>query len=497
MTMTHFTGTGILRELIAAPELRSLEHLHLASLSAPVREAVLVSDIEDVGSVRPDTLIVLGSGAARGGWMISAALRYAWERRACGLVVPAGSTSPTVVELAGRLGISLFTFDGEMTAIALAVAVQIGVARAGTLGRLRAFSLRLGEITEVRDALALISRELEGAPVQLRTAGPVSMNVRSAPDPESELPGVEAQREEVDVPLGAEHSDVLVAAVSASARDSAREVLQAAAPTVRALLADSRLSAIRASLPIMSIVSAEGSGHADDLGTPLPDPAGLRLGWPIHGGFCAVCLRTPDKERIGNAVHRTWNESFADVPLAEFADGWLAFVPVTDESGVARLTTRVVENCSRLRPHPFTLGISTHRIDPNQAAVSAREAWHAARMGSIDGDPESAVVSFASLLPHLPGRLIDPTLARSIAEQLYPALLSDSQSVQLSEAVVALLDHHGSATAAAAALGVHRNTLQSRLRRATELGIELQDPSVTLAIHLVLSGLQLAPRAEG
>lgn len=68
-------GAVELRDLIDARELTGLSVLHLVSERSPVRDLALVSDFEDIGAVGPDTVVLLARGAARGGWMISAALR--------------------------------------------------------------------------------------------------------------------------------------------------------------------------------------------------------------------------------------------------------------------------------------------------------------------------------------------------------------------------------------------------------------------------------------
>jgi DNA-binding PucR family transcriptional regulator len=59
-------------------------------------------------------------------------------------------------------------------------------------------------------------------------------------------------------------------------------------------------------------------------------------------------------------------------------------------------------------------------------------------------------------------------------------------------AVAAFLDHHGSVSLAAAALDVHRNTLQARLGRARELGVPLDNPAELLSVHLILDVLRAA-----
>ncbi|WP_427870961.1 helix-turn-helix domain-containing protein [Leucobacter luti] len=491
---------GILRDLLEAPELQRLEHLHLASLAAPVQEAALISDIEEISAVRPDTLMILGPSVARGGWMISAALRYAWERRACGLIAPSGSFSDTVVELARRLGISFFAHTGEMTDLALDVAVQIGVARAGSLGRLRAFASRLAASTDIGSALMDISHELSGADVSLETGGPLLVK-SSGTNSETLAPSLDRRgtspehTELVSVRVAPGASDELRVRVTDSYVGYARQVLETAAPAIRALLADARLGAIRASLPLLSVVSLGTDAVGPALSAPVPDMRELSLGWPITGGFAAVCLLAQDRERVAGAVHQAWGEYFTDVPLLPFDAGWFAFAPAQDDEAMGRLIERVRERSISLRPHAFTIGLSTRRSDPAHAAASAQEAWVAARLGSPGAAPEESVVAFDRLTTRLPARLMSPQLARTIAGRLFPDFVADPSARDLAQAALAYLEHRGSAVRAAACIGIHRNTLQSRLRRAEQLGIPLSAPEATLSTHLVLAGF-LRPDAS-
>ena len=57
-------------------------------------------------------------------------------------------------------------------------------------------------------------------------------------------------------------------------------------------------------------------------------------------------------------------------------------------------------------------------------------------------------------------------------------------------AVVAFLSSRGSISRAAEMLGVHRNTVQVRVRRAEELGLPLSDPDRVLSSFMILSVLQ-------
>jgi purine catabolism regulator len=74
------------------------------------------------------------------------------------------------------------------------------------------------------------------------------------------------------------------------------------------------------------------------------------------------------------------------------------------------------------------------------------------------------------------------------------AALSDYQRrshVSLADSLRAWLQHHGRIRPAAAALGIHRNTLAHRLRRAGELlGRDLDDPSVRAQLWAALAASQ-------
>lgn len=58
--------------------------------------------------------------------------------------------------------------------------------------------------------------------------------------------------------------------------------------------------------------------------------------------------------------------------------------------------------------------------------------------------------------------------------------------------LVTYLDHESTAVTAAAALGIHRNTLTQRIRRIEDqLGVALDDPQTRLALHLAARALDV------
>ena len=69
-------------------------------------------------------------------------------------------------------------------------------------------------------------------------------------------------------------------------------------------------------------------------------------------------------------------------------------------------------------------------------------------------------------------------------------LLADPQSDEIIAAVVGYLSSRGSISRAAETLGVHRNTVQARVRRAEELGLPLGEPDKLLSSFMMLAALQ-------
>ncbi len=72
---------------------------------------------------------------------------------------------------------------------------------------------------------------------------------------------------------------------------------------------------------------------------------------------------------------------------------------------------------------------------------------------------------------------------RDSAESLLAPLIA--RGPDLIETLTAYLDHESGIAATADALGLHRNTVSTRVARAQELlGLDLADPETRLAVHL-------------
>lgn len=481
------TGTVLLRDLAGSHELRGLDVLHLASPMSPVRDLALLTDVEEIATVGPDTVVLLTREVARGGWVISAALRYAWERKACALIVPQQSTTGTVRELAERLDVSLLTTNENMTKLAIDMAMQIGVARAGVLSRVQSFSERISRETTLDGALDCVSIELAGAGVAIETAGTTVFHrgVLSTLADASEIG--RGTRIVVPLGLGSAPGDALVATVAGVAEANARHVLETAGPHVRALLAETRLRALQAALPVMSYSTLTGTHLGRGFDAPPVDSAAGTAPWPLGGRYIAICLLADDVDRAAPAVHHLWTERFESLPLSRFSEGWVGCVPVTGDGDRARLIADISRRIAHASPRLAMIGVSRERETAEDAPAAIREAWLAARLA----DPEGPIpiVDFEGLHEHLLSRLLPEDFAAHCAAVLFPRLVADDQARELIAAVVAYLECCGSVTRAAERIGVHRNTLQSRLQRAEGLGVALARAPDLLDTFMLLASL--------
>ena len=488
----YSNGSVELRDLIDSRELHDLTARYVVSATSPVHDLALITDIEEIASVGPDTVILLSQSVALGGWMISSALRYAWERRACALIVPEQSLTETVIELAKRLGMSLLTTNRDMTRLALEVAIQIGVARAGSVARIQALTDRVSQAPDLAAVVALISRELGGAHVRIVSSGTVAI-AESGDEPEAQRQasseGDPATSVEVSISRSGTGVDTVIAEVTAHARPFAEQALSAAVPSIRALLSDSRLQATRASLPLVTIVALTGSHGVGGIDEPVFPTNAEAPQWPLTGVYMAVCILTNDRDRLGGAVHQVWNAGFPEVPLARFSDGWLAFVPVRDEQNRVAVLSDLRDRLERVRTLELMVGVSPLYSGQDGAADSVRKAWLAARLAGTDDPDSGALVEFDKMSSRLLGRLLPIDLAEQLAAGIFPRLISDPAADELIESLVAYLSARGSISLAAKALGLHRNTVQARVRRAEELGVHLADPDEVLPAHMLLTAL--------
>lgn len=473
-----------LGELLAQPMKVDLNHLCVASDARAVRGVVLVSDIDEITSIEPDTIIVLSADVARGSWMVSAALRYAWERNACALIVPDRALNPSVTQLAERFQISLFTTAAEITLAAIEVATAVGMARAQLVSSLHRLTSRVGSSEDITEVLEFASVWLQGAPVELESSGAVvrsAMGTTNRPDVPNNIHTLPS-RVSVRVGRGTKSQGLLVANVPASLRDHAASVLEICASKLRTLIAEEQFHALQQSLPPISIAALAESNarlpqHPGDPGWPA---------WPSGTSFVTLCLLSDHADRYGAALHHLWLAAFRDWPLVRAADGWLAFVPV-DDTDLGVLVAKVHGRLAEIHLLNLQVGVSLEHYGDAELRPAIREAWLAARVAEA-GKPH-AIVSYDEIPARFLPRLLPPSFAEETLHSLYPALASDEHRDELIHLYTCYAAHLGSATDTAAHLGIHRNTVKLRLERLADLGVPVSDPTETLGIHMLFAAL--------
>ncbi|UKA75259.1 MULTISPECIES: helix-turn-helix domain-containing protein [Micrococcaceae] len=479
--------------LLAHGSLRGTTALYLTPASAVIESVVLVSQLEAIQRVRPNTVVVLSAEMGSGGWLVSAALRHAWERRASAVVVAGSTYSSAVIGLAERLGITLLASEGNPAGVALALAAEIGAALSVVDAELARFARAVAKDSTLTDVLSTISGELDGVGVSLEYDGVVLASAGMDPRDQAEVITVDVGAANAAVP------SALTARVPASGVHNlrlVRSILEVAAPSVKAawLMGDSR-DAARAvpTAALAGLNQSRGSSGA----TFEEDHRHLlsQLGWRRHERYVAVWICHGDSNTSGpdlTAVLRLlWRKVAARSPLAKVDGGWLALVPAAHESVVAQLELRLK---TRLRPALAELGLVAGLSRWVEEAPPLPSVIQEARLAAVSAQSagQGTVLGFAGLGVAAATAFVDQDAVALVAELTLPRLMTSPDRDAIVAAAAAFLDHRSSVSLAAAALDVHRNTLQARLGRARELGVPLDNPSELLSVHLILNVLRAA-----
>lgn len=479
-----------LRDLLGQQSRADLTRLLVVSDAVAVRGVSLVTDIEEIASVGPDMIIVLSADISRGSWIVSAALRYAWERHAAALIIPDRSVNPSMLQLAERFEISLFTTSADPTDVAIEVATQYGFAQAQLVSSLHQLTHFIDRSEDISEVLGLASQWLGGAEVSLESSGATIR--QSAPDPAARPSGRGGipSRLSVGVGAGATHAGLLVVELDSERQDRARAVLDICATKLRALLAEAHLLALQRSLAPISI-AALGSGESRLPRNPtdarLPDLQAFER-WSVDHEFVAVCMLSHHGDKYGPALHQLWLAEFDDCPLIRGAEGWLAFMPLADEDSEEQMVARLQARVSEIHLLDLRVGISRAQEGSDGLRDGIREAWFAARVA--EGGSSNAIVSYAELPTALLPHLLPRPFASEILEMMYPNLAAEPLLDELLELYCVYVGNLGSALDTAQQLGLHRNTVKQRLKRLEQLQVPIRDPKHTQGLLLLFYALR-------
>lgn len=460
-------------------------------LDRQVSTVNLVSELDQIRQCEPHAALVLHGSAALGAWAVESALRLAWERNASCVIAPAEiAVTNSTAQLAERLRVPLFVVaDPAKHALELSAAVaDTEAARARLTARC---AVLFGERSSVREIVGVINTEVPGVAAALITEDGHVLAGRSAagrPDGEHRV------RVSVPGPDGRPWAELVaqLAAWSPSWVETVELILRLARAPLAASIGRSWLAIVHQAagerlLLEMVLRGEDATEQARD------------AGWRLTGTHVAVVLRVAERTACGDdastpAVIVAWREAFAHLPIVPVADGWVSWWTEDDASPelVAEQVRRLLTE-ARL-PLALTAGVGVAGDDVAGLRRSVAEAQLAAAVASRLGG--GSVELFGELGPRAVLACLPVTEIAAAARVALVDLINAPDNEILITALAALLDCAGSTGQAAARLGVHRNTVMSRIERIRARGIDLDSPDQRLALHLACYAL-LSTRHPG
>jgi sugar diacid utilization regulator len=214
------------------------------------------------------------------------------------------------------------------------------------------------------------------------------------------------------------------------------------------------------------------------------------VGWRLDGlhvAFHIAALGHVDLLQHTDAVAAAIAAEYVEATLVERGDGWSAWT--TSGTGPGQDANRdLLASLGRVRHRLNTrfdsaIGVGRAYADSAGLTRSLAEAWDAARLARGRQHTSRLVhidrLGLAQLLVAWAGT---ETFAPTAARLLEPLA---SQPGDLVATLSSYLDAGGSVADTAAILGIHRNTVATRLRRIEDLvTVDLHNPDDRLALHL-------------
>ncbi|MEW9518293.1 PucR family transcriptional regulator [Streptomyces tubercidicus] len=503
------TGAVQLSGLLAHPRWRaSVTVLAGGTLDRPVTGVIAASGVEGVPEVSPGGLLALTSLPEPVDWRLDALLRRLADQSATGVLLPvAAGLSRTTARLADRLSIVVMGTADEVLGLVLdarslfaapdieaaALACRVVRAMGPQLLDPEALAQRLRAVTDLPVAV------LDGAGVQV--AGDIEATVQPHPTcarqrlplPDGELllaptPDVAGRRAEYWVAARVT-KDAAWRSVAIS------EALDIAALSLQRWVLAHRL-----------VVERDARHHTSLLGellhlTTEPQIGTRRraadLGWRLDGWHIGLRIGVPpDVDVLGRTteVAAALHEEGVECILVENSDGWSGWVTLPMEPTAVRvrqLSAEIRRAHLRLRQRMDThMGVGRPEAGPPGIARTLAEADDAARLAA--GRPETGRFLHVDSLG-----VAQLLLGWGRTETFMPAaraLLAPlrNQPGDLIRTLGTYLDCESSLSETAAVLGVHRNTVATRVTRLKELlGVDLHGRDERLALHLACRAVLL------
>ncbi|MHA6623646.1 PucR family transcriptional regulator [Pseudonocardia sp. DLS-67] len=449
----------------------------------PVRDVLTVADMRgDVASAR-DALLAVALSGDREDWHLDALLRRAAAAEAAAVLLPGAEPLRVASRLlAERVRLTVLGAPDPLAAAMTATRLlrepdQVLAQLVATTAAV--CSATGGGVDELVAALAAAWRRpiwlLDGAGDRL-----------AGPDPGPADPGALLTRA-----VGAGRRPTVLAAAVPSGIPAelaaVRAALGVAAGAVGQRLAENRLAVERDARLRTSLL-------ADLVHTAEPDPGTRRravdAGWQLEGWHVGIRINVPDSVdpvTIRPEVLRAFDTAHLHALVVEQGQGWGAWTTFPEEPGAAELQRHAAAARRAqwlLRSSlPSAMGVGRLYRDAAGLARTLGEADDAARLAAT----RSAGGYFVHVDRLGLGQLL---LAWTRTDTFLPAARSlleplRDQPGDLLATLTAYLDAESSLTETAAVLGVHRNTVATRMAKAQDLlGVELTDPDERLALHL-------------
>ncbi|MER6003519.1 helix-turn-helix domain-containing protein [Nonomuraea angiospora] len=486
----------------------------------PVHQVRIVDELSVFGTVAPHTAVVLIGTAASGGWAVEMATRRAWEQAAACVIAPAGGLSEGSGEvLAERLGVTLIFVDEDPLIVAVRVASAAARPEAARTQLVARCATRLAEAgPSARRVLGVLNAELPGTSVTLidrygrHLAGARAVDrpgiarlSTEAQDADGRGPDRDGPPEggarvgggvgarwsaEVEVPdLDGGVLGTLVAGGSSRSPGwpaAVRTVLRLAVAPLTAWAAQERLRASRdfaLRRALAERLLAEAQQEPGEPGEPEEGGAraeAIALGWPVEGALTAYQVRPTAEAGDAAPAGTLIAAAVGQVPVLPRGEGWAGWSALDPGELAERLS-----RCLRTMPWPCAAGVGA-RVEGlrsvEESLLGAEAAAFVAGPGTV---ARADRMGPAELLGALPTGVL-----RTPATVVLRPLLAVDKDGTLLETLAAVLDE-GGALKAAERLGVHRNTITTRLERIKAAGFDLDDAATRLALQLACHVLLL------
>ncbi|MFE2325470.1 PucR family transcriptional regulator [Streptomyces sp. NPDC059385] len=507
-----------LAELLQHGPLAGVTAYGPADRTVDVRDVRIADHLDALDELQPHTAVVLTGLAASAAWTIEMALRKAWEHAAACVVVARGAgNAESAADLAERLGVPLLVVAGSALDAAVRIASAVAQPEAGRTALLATAARRITAAgprpVRIVSALHAVLPSTDVALVA--PSGEVIAGRSAALDAPAGAVGV---RVEVPDPEG---GPLAVLAASSRSRvagweSTVREVLGLAVAPLTAWAARERLTSERLGLHASGLL-AELVARGGAASTPQdqergqdqgrhpaqeqeqeqeqerePSPAegrdpllmqAVALGWPVRGPFVVYVVRPAEQDRGGALLASWWSRTGPGGPLVAHEGCWVAWEQQDEPSPARDPLARAGEKLRAALVHPSLLVPVAGAVAGPAKDLAGLGPVLAAAVAAVRVTRPGTVVRADRTGPEQLLAAVPRDVLRGPAESLLAALLEADRDGSLLRTLAVVLDV-ATPSAAAARLGVHRNTVTARVERLRALGCDPEDPSLRLALHL-------------